>query len=58
MIARKKTSKEKREMDLLSWLKGVKGNGNEVMEKVRMDVRYWAIDGDRESLVRDALRGR
>ena len=58
MIARKKTSREKREMELLSWMKGIKGNADELMEKVQMDVRYWVIDDDRDSIVRDALRRR
>ena len=56
--AKKKTSREKREADLLSWMRGLKGTPAEIKEKVRTDVRYWVVGDDKEDIVRDALRSR
>ena len=56
--ARKKTSQEKKEAELLSWLRGVKGTRDEILEKVRVDVRYWVLGDEKDDLVRDALRAR
>jgi hypothetical protein len=56
--ARKKMSMEKREAELLSWMRGVKGTKEQVMEKVREDVRYWVMGTEKDDIVRDALRGR
>ena len=56
--ARKKMSREKREAELLSWMRGIKGTKEEIMEKVSMDVRYWIIGDEKDEIVRDALRAR
>lgn len=56
--ARKKTSREKKEADLLSWMRGLKGTQDEILEKVRGDVRYWVLGDEKDSIVTDALRGR
>jgi hypothetical protein len=56
--ARKKTSREKREAEFLSWMRGVKGTKDEVMAKLRGDVRYWVLGDEKDDIVRDALRGR
>jgi len=53
-----KTSREKREAELLSWLRGVKGPHEEVVQKVRMDVRYWVVGDAKDDLVQDASRSR
>ena len=52
--ARKKTSREKREAEFLSWMRGVKGTKDEL----RGDVRYWVLGDEKDDIVRDALRGR
>ena len=57
-VARKKLSREKREADLLSWMKGVKGSKDEVLQKVQADVRYWVIGDEKEAIVNDVLRTR
>jgi len=57
-IARKKMSQEKREAELLSWMRNLKGSREEIMEKVHADVRYWVLGNEKDDLVRDALRGR
>ena len=56
--ARKKMSREKREAELLSWMRGVKGTKEEVVDKVYADVRYWVVGDEKDDIVRDALRGR
>jgi hypothetical protein len=56
--ARKKMSREKREAELLSLIRGLKGSVEEVMTKVREDVRYWVLGEEGDDIVRDALRGR
>jgi hypothetical protein len=56
--ARMKSSREKREAELLSWLRGVKGGREEVLQKVRMDVRYWVVGDAKDDLINDALRSR
>jgi hypothetical protein len=53
-----KSSREKREAELLSWLRGVKGGREEVLQKVRMDVRYWVVGDAKDDLINDALRSR
>jgi hypothetical protein len=57
-VARKKMSREKREAELLSWMRSIKGTREEVMKKLRLDVRYWIVGEDKDEIVRDALRGR
>jgi hypothetical protein len=56
--ARKKMSREKREAELLSWMRGVKGLKEEVVDKVHADVRYWVLGDEKDDIVRDALRAR
>jgi hypothetical protein len=56
--ARKKSSREKKEADLLSYMRGVKGTREEIMEKVRGDIRYWVLGDEKDDIVMDALRGR
>jgi hypothetical protein len=51
-------SREKREAELLSWMRAIKGTREEIMEKATMDVRYWIIGDEKDEIVRDALRGR
>jgi hypothetical protein len=51
-------SREKREAELLSWMRNVKGSREEVADKVRLDVRYWVVGGEKDDIVRDALRAR
>lgn len=54
-------SREKREVELLSWMRGIKSKGGEeeeVLKKVKGDVRYWVVGEERDDIVRDALRGR
>ena len=51
-------SQEKREAELLSWMRNLKGSREEIMEKVHADVRYWVLGNEKDDLVRDALRGR
>ena len=51
-------SREKKEAELLSWMRSLKGTAEEVTEKVRADVRYWVIGDERDEILRDALRGR
>ena len=57
-VARKKLSREKREADLLSWMRGLKGSSEEILAKVQADVRYWVVGDDKNDLVNDALRAR
>ena len=56
--ARMKTSNEKREADLLAYMRGMKGSPQEILEKVRMDVRYWVLGDSKDDLVHDILRSR
>jgi len=51
-------STEKREAELLQWMRGLKGTREEVMQKVKGDVRYWVLGSEKDDIVRDALRGR
>ena len=55
---RKKMSREKREAELLSWMRGIKGTKEELLNKVRSDVRYWVVGDEKDDIVMDALRGR
>jgi hypothetical protein len=57
-VARKKTSREKREAELLSWMRGLKGSRDEILHKVHADVRYWVVGDAKDDLVNDALRAR
>ena len=57
-IARKKMSREKREAELLAWMRNLKGPREEILEKVYSDVRYWVLGTERDDLVMDALQGR
>ena len=57
-VARKKMSTEKREAELLQWMRGLKGTSEEFMQKVKRDVRYWVLGSEKDDIVRDALRGR
>jgi hypothetical protein len=56
--ARTKMSREKREAELLSWMRTLKGSEQEILDKVRMDVRYWVVGDEKDDIVRDALRAR
>lgn len=51
-------SRETREAELLSWMRGVKGPNELVLQKLREDVRYWVLGDEKDDIVRDALRGR
>jgi hypothetical protein len=57
-VARKKLSLEKREADLLSWMRGLKGSREEILQKVHADVRYWVVGEAKDDIVNDALRAR
>ena len=50
-------SREKREAELLSWMRTLKGSQEDIQDKVRMDVRYWVLGDEKNDIVRDALRG-